>query len=63
MTEESLPTEYNIAGRDDSDTTSRRICMLSASRTSRWDIAADIGSWSLGDAECSLFLKYYKCVS
>jgi len=35
ITDESFPTEYNIAGRDDSATTSRRICMLSASNTSR----------------------------
>jgi hypothetical protein len=35
ITEESFPTEYNMAGRDDSATTSLRICMLSASKTSR----------------------------
>src|SRR5215831_9130378 len=40
MTEESFPIEYNMAGRADSDATSLRIWMLSASNTSSCDNVA-----------------------
>ena len=37
MTEESLPTEYIMTGRSNSAATSRRMWMLSASRTLNTD--------------------------